>query len=364
MSYIASVGVGQPPNEYRQDEVKQIVKHLFHPSVANIERFMSIFDHAKIDRRRFVVDKDWLQTSHTFSEKNNLYIKFAKKLSLEAIDDCLTNNVFLQENIPYEAIDCIIFTTSTGIVTPTVDAYLINERPFREDITRIPLWGLGCAGGAISLATAANWLRAQVEKTVLIVCCELCSLAFQKEDKSVKNIVGTAIFADGVAATLLVGKNSKYRTYLHEKKISVGKSSSFTKKATLDIMGWNITDYGFDVIFSKQIPQLIPSMWQHHFNDFLRLIDETIESLSIVLAHPGGRKVLEKMESVLNNRRELLAHSYNVLKQHGNMSAATVLYVLKQWYETLIKKQSEEATAILSALGPGFSSELLQLKWG
>src|SRR5699024_10620372 len=136
--------------------------------------------------------------------------------------------------------DLIVFVSSTGIVTPSLDAYLINERPFREDVIRMPLWGLGCAGGAMGLSIAAEWIRLHPTKNALIVCCELCSLTFQKEDMSTSNIVGTALFGDGVAATLLIGSESKYKHYLPTQKLKLGNTSSYTQKNSTNVMGWNV----------------------------------------------------------------------------------------------------------------------------
>src|SRR5699024_3684244 len=150
-------------------------------------------------------NEKWFLEDHTFEKKNNLYIQYAKKLSVEAVDYCLSNELFLKEPIPYEAIDAIFYISSTGISTPSMDAYIFNERPFREDIIRVPLWGLGCAGGAVGLSRASDYLKAHPDQTVLVVCCELCSLTFQKSDVRMSNLVGTAIFGDGVSAVVLAG---------------------------------------------------------------------------------------------------------------------------------------------------------------
>jgi len=148
MSYICSTGLGIPDETYSQEKVKGLVKEIF-PSLLEkkINRILPIFDHAQVEERQLVVTEEWLKQSHTFEEKNDLYQKHSLIKSLEAIDHCLTNTDFLQESIPYEAIDLIIYISSTGIMTPSADTYIMNERPFREDIVRMPLWGLGCAGG-------------------------------------------------------------------------------------------------------------------------------------------------------------------------------------------------------------------------
>lgn len=363
MVYIGSIGLGIPPNNMPQNEVKQLIQSIFEAKTRKMNRLLPVFNNAKVNQRQFVVSDQWIKEDHTFAEANEHYFTFAKKLSLQAIDRCLQGENTLHQTIPYEAIDLIVFVSSTGIVTPSLDAYLINERPFREDVIRMPLWGLGCAGGAMGLSRAAEWIRLHPTKNALIVCCELCSLTFQKEDMSTSNIVGTALFGDGVAATLLIGSESKYKHYLPTQKLKLGNTSSYTQKNSTNVMGWNVTANGLEVIFSKRIPKLVNTIWKKHVEAFLKEMNQSIQNLSIILAHPGGRKVLEEMESALTIDKKLLSYSYDVLANHGNMSSSTIIYVLKKWLEERVNKSFSEKKGILSALGPGFSSELLFVEW-
>src|SRR5699024_2346346 len=170
---------------------------------------------------------------------------------LEAIDECLSNKGFLQKDIPYEAIDMIVFVSSTGLSTPSIDAHLMNERPFKASVQRMPLWELGCAGGAIGLSRAHDFITANPDKSALIVCCELCSLTFQKTDRKKSNIIGTALFGDGVAASIAIGKDSPLHSSRKNIIPQIKKTSSSTKKDRLDVMGWDITNNGMEVIFSK-----------------------------------------------------------------------------------------------------------------
>lgn len=364
LTYVASVGIGLPAYEMKQSEVKNLVYDIFQmEKQPPLQRMLPVFDHAAIDTRQFVVARDWYEEEHSFPERNDLYVKHAVNLSLKAIDLCLTNNFFLDGSIPYEAVDVIIFVTSTGVSTPSIDTYLMNERPFRPNLVRIPLWGLGCAGGAMGLARAAEWLKGNPEQIALIVCCELCSLTFQKNDLRLSNIVGTALFGDGVAATLLIGKRSKYVSYLRKRKLTYQQASSLLKKNSCDLMGWEINEAGFKVIFSKQIPKIIDPLWKEHLTDLLQRNNLQITDLDIVLAHPGGRKILEEMEKILGGNKHLLTYSYETLRNHGNMSSATVLYVLKNYLESERWQIHDDRHVLLCALGPGFSSEILLLEW-
>ena len=363
MSIIGSVGLGIPSFEINQTTVKQLVKQLFKKE-RMIERLLPIFDNAAIENRQFVVSTDWFHQDWDFSKRNELYIKYALDYSLQAIDHCLTNENFLNEKIAYEEIDMIIFVSSTGISTPSMDARIMNKRPFREDIHRLPIWGLGCAGGASGLARASDWTSTYKDETVLLICCELCSLTFQKEDKKKRNIVGTALFGDGVGAALVIGEHSPLVKRLkRNQKPMIKNASSFTKKDTESIMGWNVNENGLEVVFSKSIPSLIHSLWKPHLEGFLQLLDIKRDDIHSFIAHPGGKKVLEAMEEACSIPTSKFYHSYQVLKNHGNMSSPTVLYILKEWMKDKERDCSTCDQSILSALGPGFSSELLLLEW-
>lgn len=361
MAYICSIGLGIPKHELHQNKVKQLIKSIFPYNEKQLDRLMPVYDNAMIDKRQLVVDRDWFKESHTFKERNDLYQKFAIECSLEAMDHCLSNLDNLTETVPYNAIDMIVFVSSTGIATPSLDAHLVNERPFRTDVSRMPLWGLGCAGGATGLARVFDWIKAHPTKTALLVCCELCSLTFQKGDASKSNIIGTALFGDGSSAALIMGEDSPYRSFQKKTLPKIIKSSSHIEKNTLSVMGWDVTNEGLGVIFSKSIPGLVNALWKNHITSFLSENGISKGSIHSYIAHPGGKKVLEAMENVLQLPSDKFLHSYQVLKEHGNMSSATVLYVLYEWMKDNIP---ENELSILSALGPGFSSELLLLEWG
>lgn len=360
MSYICSIGTGIPEFEINQQEIKSLVKEIFVYPKQELNRLLPVFDHAKISKRQFVVDKNWFKEQHDFKERNELYQELACKYSLAAIDECLTNKQFLQEEIPFESIDMFIFVSSTGIATPSLETHIINKRPFRNDICRMPLWGLGCAGGAIALSRGSDWVRAYPDKTVLIVCAELCSLTFQINDLKKSNLIGTALFGDGTGAILMCGNKSPLLSNRIKPSPQIIRSSSLTKRESLSVMGWNITNHGLEVVFSKSIPDLISSFWDEHITSFLQEVQLGADQIHSFIAHPGGKKVLEAMKNVLHIPDEKLVKSYQVLTNHGNMSSATVFYVLKAWMQEKIERNR---WSILSALGPGFSSELLLMEW-
>src|SRR5690625_189398 len=166
MTYICSVGTAMPPYEMTQQEIKPFVKDLFSLTDRESSKFFPVFDNTLVKKRQFAADPSWLKNTHTFKESNELYQQSAISLSLEAIDECLSNKGFLQKDIPYEAIDMIVFVSSTGLSTPSIDAHLMNERPFKASVQRMPLWGLGCAGGAIGLSRAHDFITADRKSVV------------------------------------------------------------------------------------------------------------------------------------------------------------------------------------------------------
>ncbi|MUV39817.1 1,3,6,8-tetrahydroxynaphthalene synthase [Lentibacillus sp. JNUCC-1] len=360
MAFIGSVGIGLPDHHISQDEAKQLASSLFSNKIADTDRLLAVFDHAAIEDRQLVVDLDWFAQDHRLKERNDMYTQSVLKHTLTALDETLAAGTFLSKNVPYEAIDLIVFVSSTGLSTPSIDAHLINSRPIREDVARMPLWGFGCAGGAIGLAHAHDWLQAYPDKNAIVICAETASLTFQHQDTNPSNLIGTALFGDGMAAALLMGKESKYLNHLMKTIPKIAKRGSHTAKNTLDVMGWDVVDSGFEVVFSKQIPSLVESVWKSHVEQFTSEVSLHPSDIHSYIAHPGGRKVLEAMESVFNIPRFKLQPSWDILRNHGNMSSPTVLYALEKWMQSTVEAGEK---SILSALGPGFSSELMSLEW-
>ncbi|GIO28415.1 type III polyketide synthase [Ornithinibacillus bavariensis] len=355
MAIIRSVGTGIPKYEISQTRVKDLVQHIFSYSERVIERLLPVFDNAAIKHRQLVVPEEWFLSEHSFEERNRLYHQLAIQYSLEAMDHCLE-----QTTINYDEIDMLVFVSSTGVSTPSIDTFLMNKRPFRRNVERMPLWGLGCAGGAIGLSRVHNWLKANPEKTALLVNCEICSLTFQRGDHKKSNIIGTALFGDGISAVLLIGEKSKYREEQNKLLPMIKSYSSYTKKDSTDVMGWGVVNSGFEVVFSKSIPALVETIWKDHMLSFMEVEQVEIEDIKGFIAHPGGKKVLDAMKQSLHIHPEKLKYSEKVLNDHGNMSSATVQYVLQRWLKEDMKSGDK---GIVCALGPGFSSEIILVEW-
>ncbi|MFG6118404.1 MULTISPECIES: type III polyketide synthase [Thalassobacillus] len=360
MAYILSVGKSKPQYEMEQEKVKALVENLFPLSEREKQRLLPVFDHSLIEKRQFVVEEEWFKQTHGLRARNEIYIKEAYRHALSAIDDCLSNPLFLNDKVNADLIDMIIFVSTTGLATPSMEARLMNARNFREDVKRVPLFGLGCAGGVSGLARAYEFLKAYPAKNVLVINLEFCSLTFQKTDSRKSNFVGTALFGDGVSATLVTGSDSVLMEKQKGTVPLIKGTSSRTKKDSIDVMGWEITDTGFEVIFNKSIPHLVKDFWKSHVNNFMQSYNMETDELPFIVAHPGGKKVLESYQEVLQMNKEVFQASYQVLRDHGNMSSVTVCYVL---YEYMKDFPSTGTKSLMAALGPGFSSELMSLEW-
>ncbi|AKU32706.1 type III polyketide synthase [Bacillus altitudinis] len=361
MAYILSVGTSLPKHHVDQQAAAQFARSQFKRSFKDIDRLLKAFNNGEIESRQFVQSIDWYQEHHSFEEKNNLYIEKALAHAKEAVFHCLHETAFLTKPVPFDEIDALFFISSTGLSTPSLDAKLMNVLPFSPYTKRVPIWGLGCGGGAAGLSRAYEYIRAYPEAKVLVVACELCSLTFQPQDQSKSNLIGTSLFGDGTAAVLLTGKKaaSKYTRLKTVPKV-LG-TQSVTMKDSEDVMGWDFTADGFRVIFSRDIPSLISGWLKEQVDQFLHQLGFSTEDVSVFLAHPGGKKVIDAYLESLSLQDHQLFSSKEVLKQHGNMSSATVLYVIKHFLE----HQSLDAgqVGLCGALGPGFSSELLLMKW-
>jgi alkylresorcinol/alkylpyrone synthase len=361
MPKILSVAEAIPPYKITQNETMEFARELFSDSFKDIERLLTAFQNGQIEKRHFVKGMEWFRENHTFQEKNDTYIEQAVNLGKAAIQACLTSSQYLLESVPYTDIEAIFTVSSTGIATPSIEARIMNVLPFESDTKRIPIWGLGCAGGASGLARAFEYCLAFPKAKVLVLTIELCSLTFQKNDLSKSNLIGTSLFADGVACVLLAGDEVP----IHEisKKETVPKilsTQSTTMKDSIDVMGWEIKNEGLYVVFSKSIPTLIENWLKPNVEKFLCKNKLSSSDIQHFIAHPGGLKVLEAYVKALEFEVGMIKHSHQVLKEYGNMSSATVLYVLNRFMKEEIPKGQ---LGIVAALGPGFSSELLLVRW-
>jgi alkylresorcinol/alkylpyrone synthase len=361
MPSIISIAEVIPPHETRQEQVCELARGLFAESYKDIERLLQAFPNGQIEKRHFVKDMDWYRKDHSFEEKNAAYIELAVKYGKEAIIKCLQDDTFLKKPVPYDEIDAIIYISTTGIATPSIEARIMNLLPFNPHTKRIPIWGLGCAGGAAGLARAADYCIAFPKAKVLVLAVELCSLTFQRNDRSKSNIIGTSLFADGIACALVCGDSSNIDDYRKKTTVpSVLAAQSTLMPDSLDVMGWDIKDEGLYVVFSRDIPHIIEDWLRPNVLEFLTKKKLDLNKIDYFIAHPGGKKVLDAYRKALNIPESMTELASDILRQFGNMSSVTILYVLRK---VMTMDVSRGSYGLCTALGPGFSSELLLLRW-
>ncbi|MFQ5606654.1 MAG: type III polyketide synthase [Candidatus Zixiibacteriota bacterium] len=332
-----------PEYLYQQGALKKFAGDFFRGKLDDLDRLLNVFDSAGIDNRPLAVPIEWFAEEKSFQEKNDTYIERALELSSAAINTLLEKNDLEPGNI-----DHLLFVSTTGLATPSLDARLIGKLGMRPDTRRTPIWGLGCAGGALGLTQAYDILIGKPEALALLVNVELCSLTFQFRDFSKGNLVATALFSDGVTAALLVGANS---TLAGPQIIAAGER---LWPDTLDIMGWNVSNEGMQVVFSQRIPQIVREKMKDCLSDFLAANGLTLEKINRFLIHPGGRRVIEAYCEALDLPPRSLALSCEVLRKYGNCSSASVMIVLEEFLRRGDSQQGD--LALVSALGPGFSA--------
>ncbi len=361
MPSIISVAEAVPPFEVNQEDVTIFARTIFSESFKDIERLLPVFENGQIEKRYFAKALDWYSDERSLEEKNNTYIETAVELGINVIEQCLKNEDFLIEEISCSEIDAIYFISTTGLATPSIDARIINRLPFLANIKRIPIWGLGCAGGVSGLSRAYEYCLAFPKAKVLVVSVELCSLTFQRNDTSKSNLIGTSLFADGAACALVCGDEVKINQIRKRcTSPSVMAAQSILMPDSLDVMGWNIKDQGLFVVFSRDIPHIIENWLKPNVEDFLLKNNKTLEQMAQFILHPGGKKVLDAYRKALNLSPSKINQAFEVLKRFGNMSSATIFFVLKRHLEL---EAPEGDYGLMAALGPGFSSEMMLLRW-
>ncbi|MFQ5630983.1 MAG: type III polyketide synthase, partial [bacterium] len=326
MSRIISIGTAVPPYKITQSQASRIVMNLFDKSDLNIQRLQPIFHNTEIETRYTSAPVEWYEQNHSFAVKNKLYFKTTLALSNEAVK-CACESAGIQ---PQE-IDHVFFISTTGISTPSIDAYLFNLHNFKPDIRRTPIWGLGCAGGVAGLSRANDWLKAYPNKIALVIAVELCSLTFVRNDLSKNNFVATALFGDGCAAALLAGEEYPHK---NGRQLSICDNAAITWRDSLNVMGWELDEQGLKVIFSQSIPTIVSQSSLPAISEFLNRNQLNVGNIDYFLSHPGGAKVIEAYKQALELAESQLESMRAVLRNYGNMSSATVFFVLEHFLKT------------------------------
>jgi alkylresorcinol/alkylpyrone synthase len=347
-STIAATATALPPHTITRDDVKYYMGRVFDIPERRLEAMMSIVDNAQVHERRSIFPIDYTIEPRALSKTNDEYIEHAVKLGREAAEKCLE-----RAGLKPTDIDLIITVSCTGFMIPSLDAHLINLMGFRSNVRRMPFTELGCAAGAMALGRAADYLKAHPGGNVLIIAVELPSLTFQRKDISQANLISSILFGDGAAAVVVSGKE------VQGPKILV--SETYTFPDSLGAMGFDLKDSGFHILLDKNVPEMIGAKIRCLMDCFLHRQGRKQEDIKGWILHPGGARLLGNVEEALGLTKNDTQPSWDVLGNVGNLSSATILFILQEWLEKRPLNSGEYAVA--AAFGPGFSAEFLLLQW-
>ena len=341
---LLSLATSVPPYVVEQSEAKARAREAFGGKKALFDRLSGVFDNAGIARRHIVAPPDWYMHGHGWHDRNALYLEAAEQLFIDAATAAIE-----KVGLTPDQIDGVVTVSSTGIATPSLDARCMRRVGLRETVRRVPVFGLGCAGGVNGLALASRLAKADPGSMWLFVTVETCSISIRLDSDDPAAVVATALFGDGAAAAVVTsGAHSLAR---------IGGSAEKLFPDTLRIMGWDVEDPGLAVVFDRAIPPFI----EEHLAE---TVDEMCETLGIkrgdidrLCSHPGGVKVLDAIESALELNQGELNLEREVLRDYGNMSAPTVLFVLERLLERGLPDK-----VLMTAFGPGFTCAGLVLE--
>src|SRR5437868_7210529 len=345
---IAATATALPPHTITRDDVKYYMGRVFDIPERRLEAMMSIVDHAQVHKRHAIFPIEYTVEPRALSKTNNEYIEHAVKLGREAAEKCLE-----RAGLKAEDIDLIITVSCTGFMIPSLDAHLINLMGFRPDVRRMPFTELGCAAGAMALGRASDYLQSHADGNALIISVELPSLTFQRKDISQANLISSILFGDGAAAVIVRGKPAP------GPKILV--SETFTFPDSLFAMGFDLRDSRFHIILDQEVPEMFGGKIRGLVEGFLERNGRKREEIKGWILHPGGARLLGNVETELGLCKCDTQPSWDILGNVGNLSSATILFILQEWLEKRPLKTGEYALA--AAFGPGFSAEFLLLQW-
>ena len=347
-TFIASTATAVPEHVVTREQVKEYFGQVFPVTSARLDAMMEIVDHSEIRRRFCILPVEELVRPRPLEKISEEYREHAIRLGR-----CVAAEALARAAMQPVEIDLIVTVSCTGVMIPSLDAHLVNDLGFRSNVRRLPITELGCAAGASAVAKAWEFLRAFPGKNVLVVAVELPSLTFQRGNLSPANLISTILFGDGAAAAVLSGRPRPGPRVLD--------AESFLFPDSIGAMGFDLKDSGFHIVLSQDVPELIRGRIRELVHCFLSRNGRESGGVEAFVLHPGGRKLLQAMEAELGLSPDQTGPSWEILREYGNLSSASVLFVLHEW---LTKRHvSPGAYGLMAAFGPGFTAEQLLLQW-
>jgi alkylresorcinol/alkylpyrone synthase len=347
---IASASSAFPRHYYSQEMLLEALQEYWGDQIENPHVLRRLHRHVGVDGRFLSLPKEEYVKMKTWGEANHHWIRTAKELGEKAITGALAGAGLHGRNL-----GAFFFTSVTGICSPSIDALLINQMGLCGNIRRVPIFGLGCVAGAAAISRAADYVRAYPGQVAVVLSVELCSLTLQREDVSMANMISAGLFGDGAAAVIVAGADCG----LPGPTILATRSVFYPN--TEEMMGWDISEKGFRIVLSREVPNLVRKNLAHDVDAFLAERGLTRADIGSWILHTGGPKILEATAEALDLKNGELDVSWDCLRRTGNLSSASVLVVLE---EVMKNRRPEPGTlSLLAAMGPGFCSEFVLLEW-
>ncbi|MCB9681282.1 MAG: type III polyketide synthase [Alphaproteobacteria bacterium] len=352
---IAAVGTALPPHFYDQDTLIRAFEALWTKEHHNTARVRQLHEAVQVGGRHLALPMEAYAELKDFGDANDAWIRVGLDVGQQALEQALA----LAGLTPRD-VDALFTASVTGVATPSLDARLFHRMDLRPDLVRVPIFGLGCVAGAAGLSRVHDYLTAWPDKVAVLLSVELCSLTLQRQDLSVANLIASGLFGDGAAAVVCVGRDRARRLGLdHAPKVVATASRLYPDSER--VMGWDIGPRGFRVILDKSVPQVVRTYLRDDVDSFLATRQLTRRDVDTWVCHPGGPAVLKAFEDVLDLSPGALAVTWRSLREVGNLSSASVLFVLR---DTLYDHRPAAGSAgMLLAMGPGFCSELVLMRW-
>lgn len=347
---IISAATAFPTNYYPQEVLLAALQQYWGDQIENPQVLRRLHRHVGVEGRYLSLPMEEYPKLKSWGEANDHWVRVARDLGEQAISSALAG-----AGLKPTDIGAFFFTSITGICSPSMDALLINRLGMCRNIRRLPIFGLGCVAGAASISRAADYVRAYPGQIAVVLAVELCSLTLQREDLSMANLISSGLFGDGAAAVLVAGADCELPG------ITILGTRSVFYPQTEEMMGWDVSEKGFRIVLSREVPELVRKNLGRDVDHFLAERGLTRAGIGSWVLHTGGPKVLEATADALGLRHGQLDASWDCLRRTGNLSSASVLVVLE---EVMKNRRPEPGTlGLLAAMGPGFCAELVLLEW-